>query len=440
MKPLAIHALFAITLFSIGMFAGNWVRQNLLTQSVVFQETHSAELLASSEDVPAAARETEQKQSEPELAEQAFLAGLQDIVKSGQAKSVDAAASPKDGDEPSDAPSSDVSPSMSRPRRADLSQVIDQLAPDASPDERQVWLEEFAELSAEELVFFLQQRKTSGSGSLLSGLKAENLDDLKESSVQPDPLKLVSLTQASESLDLKPKAVEEFFSIAEQSVRANLLNSNVPGYRAAVTLQSPGWPNTESSGDSKVSDSSNLRQVRQLKRGSLIHSGDPLHVALPDHPGLMFCLADGRLTRRGDFQNTESGLILTGGGNSTQPAGTTVGDGEKIFSEKDALSSVVRITSSGEVMSRDNDGKEFSAGRLKIVELRHPQNLKTSDGVFFVMADAEDVLRELSPGEITLTERCFESSNVTASEEWSALESIRRMQSEFLSRTDLRHH
>ncbi|MFN8709838.1 MAG: hypothetical protein ACK50J_24465, partial [Planctomyces sp.] len=136
MKPLAIHALFAITLFSIGMFAGNWVRQNLLTQSVVFQETHSAELLASSEDVPAAARETEQKQSEPELAEQAFLAGLQDIVKSGQAKSVDAAASPKDGDEPSDAPSSDVSPSMSRPRRADLSQVIDQLAPDASPDER----------------------------------------------------------------------------------------------------------------------------------------------------------------------------------------------------------------------------------------------------------------------------------------------------------------
>lgn len=89
-------------------------------------------------------------------------------------------------------------------------------------------------------------------------------------------------------------------------------------------------------------------------------------------------------------------------------------------------------------MSRDNDGKEFSAGRLKIVELRHPQNLKTSDGVFFVMAEAEDVLRELSPEEIALTERCFESSNVTASEEWSALESIRKMQNEFLSRTDLR--
>jgi flagellar basal body rod protein FlgF len=435
MKPLAIHALFAITLFSIGMFAGNWVRHNLLTQSVVFQETHSAELMASSEDVLAAARETEQKQLEPELAEQAFLAGLQDIVKSGQAKSVDAAASLKDADEPSDAPSSGLSPSTPLPRRADLSQVIDQLAPDASPDERQVWLEEFAELSAEELVFFLQQRKASGSSSLFAGSKAQILN---ESSDQPDPLKLVSLTQGSDSVDVNLKASQEFFSIAEQSVRANLLNRSVPGYRAAVTLQSPGWLNAESSGDCIVSDSSNLRQVRQLKRGSLIHSGDPLHVALPDHPGLMFCLADGRLTRRGDFQNTESGLILTGGGNSTQPADTTVS--EKAVSENDALRSVVRITSSGEMMSRDSEGKEFSAGRLKIVELRHPQNLKTSDGVFFVMADAEDVLRELSPEEIALTERCFESSNVTASEEWSALESIRKMQHEFLSRTDLRHH
>ena len=100
----------------------------------------------------------------------------------------------------------------------------------------------------------------------------------------------------------------------QAAVANNLANVNTTGFRAEIANASSRWVD----GQTFKTRAQSAEQVvgANMAQGSIVHTGNPLDVAVDGDALLTVQALDGSeaYTRRGDFKLTDSGLLTTGDG------------------------------------------------------------------------------------------------------------------------------
>lgn len=328
-----------------------------------------------------------------------------------------------------------------------LLQAIRQLVPDMSEADGRIWAEELSDLDLEEAYFILQQKQQSaGFESFLLSPRstatltrpADSLSDTLRSDARPaiDPHCPSGQHVISESP----------YSNVLAALQSNLAGSTIPGFRG-VQVIADGVPVAMQGGspdslptppvadgrDENACDVSppadHFRTLRRFDCGPAACTGDPLHVALPKDPHLMFSLQDCStrstdgctqiVTRRGDFEVLADRTL-----------------GLRLSNRDYALSPLIRlpedchrawITATGEVRYSTASVPDHMAGRVPVVQIAVLSRLFAVDGVLF-HASEHCLVTAASDAEIVLRTETIELSNVSAADEWQTLKAFQRME------------
>jgi len=266
----------------------------------------------------------------------------------------------------SEKPESATVTQLTEKRREHVRQLVRQLRPQHSEPAIEVWVEEFGNLSDDEISFLLNQSAMFGE------------------------MGIASITSSATSVELPVVAPAPALSDAQmrdprgETARTNLKNSMTIGYRDQLEL------NFLSAGETPTPQRVSLRR---LTSGDVFGTNDPLHVALRT-PGLVFFqLADGRLTRNGMFARMDDGHL-----------GLQAGDAYVALQDSPVVPDHLRceILSDGHVIAA---GDSNPIGRIRVVSVERGDQLTTEDGVYF--RTDEDVKRAeqfvLQPGALELS-------------------------------------
>jgi len=282
-------------------------------------------------------------------------------------------------------------------------EIVRRIFPDVDPDTTQIWAEEYADVPVDEAEFLLEQkRQLSGGSGMPSFLSKSNLSG-----------GMPTISAAIESAPLDSALAD---------VQSNLRSLWTVGHRSIVILP------TFQSADSNLSGTTTFRttvadivRYRSFRAGRMIASPVTTHVALPDDPGLMFCLEGNRLTRRGDF------TLLT-----SRRLGIRFGDQELPLKDSPVVPediSAVRIESTGKIEGRSSSGQRSSLGRIAIARLESPGQLQSTDGVFFSLLDSTAV-SPAAPGTFVLATGTLELSNGDVEEARMLQSELERLRAE----------
>ena len=197
-------------------------------------------------------------------------------------------------------------------------------------------------------------------------------------------------------------------------VANNLANSETIGFkgeRALFTEYVVRSPSDDRTFRDKIAYTQDFGLVRNLEQGSLVHTNNPLDIALEDEGYFSIDTAEGvRYTRDGRFTLSQEGAIVDTDGNPLlSTAGTPIfiapGEGD------------INIRGDGTVYT------EFGEiGKIRVVAFEDERELKKVGGALF---DAEDQF----PEEIEfprLAQGAIENSNVNAIDEITRLIDLNR--------------
>ena len=267
---------------------------------------------------------------------------------------------------------------------AQVAELIDVEFPQAERELKAVWSESLAGLTAVDVSEILGHKKRSGAGLALRSMATSTF-------LQPDFEIFPEATSSPAAGTLQPDLRVLLIS--------NLRNAWTPGFRANIPLTDP------LSADSHQSAFVH-GVIRDFSAGRTISSPHPLHVAIRDSGEGMFLMADGRLTRRGNFcvlQDQTLGLQLADG--SLAVAGSP-----QIIVPQQQVS----IDLHGQILVRDSAGQTV-AGRISVMIPQDTSGLQSEDGVLFEVQDSS-ALTSVAADKLLLSPRTLEMSNVDVAE------------------------
>ena len=287
-----------------------------------------------------------------------------------------------------------VRPSRKVPREQ-IRSVIAERFPDLSAEAVSGWTDAYEDVPLDELNLLLEQRK--GVPSIIPGTSF-----LREA--------------PSEIAGLRPTPIGTGGPLVSAAtiVRGNLLQAATPGFRRRRIF-------TQLASFSSATDSVNgLRQrdVFDLQPGKVHPSLQPFHMAIADHPELMFQLEPGNLlTRSGTFVRLPDGRL-----------GIRNKEGAAALSAQITIpenAGALLVSTSGAVHFHDADGELQPAGELKLAIVTGLADFKSANGVFFTTSTDPSMIAMADL--IPVVTNALESSNVDIEHEWKLADHYGRL-------------
>lgn len=261
---------------------------------------------------------------------------------------------------------------VSEERREQVRQLLRHLKPKQSESAIEVWVDEFCEMSDDDILFLVTQ-----SGMLAGGAGRSVLSDSTPGGLVP------KMEIELDVCNVKAGQEERQFAIA----RHNFKNTMTIGHRGQVELTV--IPADETADPEQIA-------IYRLSCGDVIVTGNRLHLALRTPGAVFFQLSDGRLTRNGRFIRLENGKLgLTGRGEPVALQDSPNVPADESWS----------ISEDGRVLV-DGDSAE-SLGKIRVVRVTRPEQLTSEDGVYF---RAESSV--ISVEDVQLQVEALELSNV----------------------------
>ncbi|MEO2015432.1 MAG: hypothetical protein ABGZ53_13775 [Fuerstiella sp.] len=279
--------------------------------------------------------------------------------------------------------------------REQVRTLIEERFPGLSHEAVAGWTDAYEDVPLNELHLLLEQRK--GLPSIL-------------------PRKSFLSNVPSEIGELRPTPVGTGGrSVSAATViQQNLLHAATPGFRRRrIITQLDSFANT--------ADSANgLRQsdVFDLQPGKVHRSQQPFHMAIADHPELMFQLEPGNLlTRNGTFVRLPDGRL---GIQNKDGAAALL---SQITIPADA--GAIRVSTSGAVHFEDAGGQLQAAGKLKLAIVTGLADFQSANGVFFTTSTEPSMIpnSDLTP----VVTNALEASNVDIEHEWKLADHYERL-------------
>lgn len=254
---------------------------------------------------------------------------------------------------PSDRPS-DV-------RRSEVRALLQKLKPRANDETIELWTDQFAQMSDEDIRFLVSQSTLMTS--------EEQLPDIRSQPVFQGFSSLFGGSPASETA-------------APEMAGVNLERVSTVGYRQVLTVE--------------VTDAGAPEHIRDFSAGPTIVTGNPLHIALRTAGRVFFELEDGRLTRNGSFERMADGHL----GQIVNGSVTPLKDSPQIPNSVDEVT-----------FSFTRDRQTLSAQppapfTLPVVRVPFSVELTTNDGVYFTATGLDRV-----PVQAEFTQGALELSN-----------------------------
>ena len=235
---------------------------------------------------------------------------------------------------------------VSEERRKQVRQLLRRLKPNQPESAIEVWVDEFCEMSDDDISFLVTQ------SGMVTGVSGGSV--LSESGLGGFGLEMET------GLDASNAAADQ---VKRQSKIAlhNLQNTMTIGHRGQLELTL--IPADETAAPEQI-------VMHGLSCGDVIVTGNRLHLALRTSGAVFFQLSDGRLTRNGRFTRLQNGeLGLAGNGVSV-----ALQDSPNVPSDESWT-----ISEDGVVVG---DGGEM-LGRIRVVRVPRPEQLTSEDGVYF---------------------------------------------------------
>ena len=274
-----------------------------------------------------------------------------------------------------------------REHRAAIQNLIRQHFPDMDADVAEIWVETYAEMSLDEIIFILQQKR-SASNEIGTGASL------------PDLL-------VTELLASNP---EQTVDVAVRMVKSNLQSAYALGFRRMVVLpEAISDPESLTDEEKRCTPTTSFRS---FESGPLVRSPIATHVALTKESSVMFLLEGNRLTRRGDFRLLKDRRL-----------GVVSRCGEMASAESTPIpedATEVQIAADGTIHFENATGETGQAGRIAVCSVTDLENLQSDDGVFFTVSDHGAVTMREDAADFLLT-NTLEQANVDRSYENSLL-------------------
>lgn len=274
-----------------------------------------------------------------------------------------------------------LAPTEITPDRETVRQTIRQFFPEIDDQTLDGWADSYQYLTIDELRELLTQKKhlpeLFPSASFLSD-------------IDPEVRRGASGTP--------PAAISSLLT-ARSSVRTNILNWTTPGYRRNVVHSIPVITEAGPQGLT-------WQSRRTFEAGQIQTSQNPLHMAISNHPDLMFRLEPGPVfTRFGAFVRLKDGTLGLLSANEQL----------RLFGDLAVPQDFRQLSLNAEgALSCTQSNQAISEiGALQIARIFDVSQLKSKDGVFFHLPEAlvENGI-EMVPG-TTVILGALESSNVS---------------------------
>ncbi|SFS12789.1 flagellar basal body rod protein FlgF [Sphingomonas jatrophae] len=195
----------------------------------------------------------------------------------------------------------------------------------------------------------------------------------------------------------------------QTAVANNLANAATPGFRADMEAQQALWVRGGASGMDSRAYAGEQVHGADMTEGAMNATGRPLDVAFGEGQLLAVQGPDGQeaYTRRGDLQQTDSGLLTTGDGKPVLGEGGPImlPPADKIMIAKDGTINIVPA-------GQDPSLPPVMVDRLKVVGTAGVKIAKGEDGLFHA---AEGGTLPASP-EPKVTAETLEASNVNTAQ------------------------
>ena len=279
--------------------------------------------------------------------------------------------------------------------REQVRAVITERFPDLSAEAVSGWTDTYQDTPLDQLDLLLEQRK--GLPSILPGKSF-----LSEASSEFGKLSPI------------PADTQGPFARAATIVHQNLLHVATPGFRRRRILTQP----KSFSGATDSADSLRQRNVFDFQPGEIKSSQHPLHMAIVDHPELMFQLEPGNLlTRSGAFVRLADGRlgIETDERTTALSAQITIPDN----------AGAIFVSRTGGVRCNDSRGEIHTVGQLKLAVVSGLGDLQSVNGVFFTTSVDPSVI-PMAEGTPVMTS-ALECSNVDIDYEWKLSDHYARL-------------
>ncbi|MDG1894679.1 MAG: hypothetical protein P8J37_07205 [Fuerstiella sp.] len=281
--------------------------------------------------------------------------------------------------------------------REQVRAVITNRFPDLPAEAVSGWTDTYEGTPPDELELLLEQRK--GLPPMLPGGSFLSQATSEFGKLQPTP----GDTQGP-------------FASAATIVHKNLLHVATPGFRRRRIV-------TRLKNFSSAADSGHGLQQRRIfdfQPGAINPSQHPLHLAIVDHPELMFQLEPGNLlTRSGTFIRLADGRL------GIETDGGTAAIFSRITIPEDA--GTISVSMNGVVRFNDSTGKVQSVGNLKLAIVSGLDDLQSVNGVFFTTSTDPSWI-PTAEGTPVVT-NALESSNVDIDYEWKLADHYSRLNS-----------
>ncbi len=279
--------------------------------------------------------------------------------------------------------------------REQVRAVITERFPELSAEAVSGWTDTYEGTPLDELDLLLEQRK--GLPSILPGRSF-----LSKSMSEFGDLRPVSLGHRGP------------FATAATIVRQNLLNVATPGFRRRrIVTQLKSFSNGTDSGHGLQH-----RDVFDFQPGEINSSPHPLHMAIVNHPELMFQLKPGNLlTRSGTFIRLADGRL-----------GIETDDGTAALSAQITIpenAGSISVSTTGAVRFKDSTGEIQSVGKLKLAVVSGLGDFQSVNGVFFTTSTNPSAI-PMAEGTPVMT-NALESSNVDIDYEWKLADHYSRL-------------
>lgn len=279
--------------------------------------------------------------------------------------------------------------------REQVRAVITKRFPDLSAEAVSGWTDTYQDTPLEQLDLLLEQRK--GLPSILPGKSF-----LSEASSEFGRLSPI------------PADTQGPFAGAATIVHQNLLHFATPGFRRRRILTQP----RSFSGATDSADCLRQRHVFDFKPGEIKSSQHPLHMAIVDHPELMFQLEPGNLlTRSGAFVRLADGRL-----------GITNDERIAALSAQITIpdnAGAIFVSETGGVRCNDSRGGMQDVGQLRLAVVSGLSDLQSVNGVFFTTSVDPSVI-PMAEGTPVMTS-ALECSNVDIDYEWKLSDHYARL-------------
>ena len=245
-------------------------------------------------------------------------------------------------------------------RSSEVRALLQKLKPRANDETIDLWTDQFAQMSDNDIRFLVSQSTLMTS--------EEQLPDIRSQPVFQGFSSLFGGSPVSEAA-------------APEMAGVNLERISTVGYRQVLTVQ--------------VTDNGAPEHIRDFSVGPTIVTGNPLHIALRTAGRVFFELEDGRLTRNGSFERMADGHL-----------------GQIVNGSVTPLKSSPQIPNSVDEVKfySIRDRQTLSAPRtaaftLPVVRVPFSVELTTNDGVYFTAngLDRVPVQAEFTQGSLELS-------------------------------------